>query len=392
MIEITDGACEAQEILDSIIPGTTVIFHWDADWHEEGKDISQELKQMVTNIDTVVVHVDIGTHPANWSFAMEKVMAKPEARRAGAKPVLKNGQKWPCFTVHSSPNLHPRETIAGTHAVKSIKKLVASLPPASSTRSRNYKDSDGEKVESTDTSPGHVYIDQVSSKFPHIENGAMELREHLKSFSQKSKTMYILWADDSLPLKVLKALQEILQKRPDTDTLYIADLQFPANASLGKALGVKKPPCLLVFSNMKMEKKFDGPEKVAEALAQEFRTLPAAAVGLNPRGFTKTIPSKQDLPAVSLYDPPKGKQNRSGSTKLTPDGKLIHYFPNMPCLKCGNPWWSSDDWDAKCIRCKWDCLTGGYDDNSKPLPQYKAVWSKYVESIKSGITPSWKGK
>ena len=74
VIDITDGACEAQEILDSITPGTTVIFHWDAEWHEEGKDIVHDMKKLITNVDTVIVRVDIGTHPANWSFAMEKVM------------------------------------------------------------------------------------------------------------------------------------------------------------------------------------------------------------------------------------------------------------------------------------------------------------------------------
>lgn len=393
MIDITDGACEAQEILDSITPGTTVIFHWDAEWHEEGKDIAKELKQMIANVDTVVVRVDIGTHPANWSFAMEKVMAKPEARRPSAKPVLKNGQKWPCFTVHSSPDLQPIETIAGTHAMRSVTKIIASLPPAPSTQQMKKESTfvgtkhDEENLQDVDE---HMYIDQVASAFPHIKQGAVELRDYLKSYSQRSKSLYILWAEDSIPLKVLKGLQDILQKRPDTDNLYIADVQqSTANASLGKALGVKKPPSLLVFSNMKMDKKFDGPEKVTEALAQEFRTMPAVATGLNPRAFAKSAPPQtQD---TSLYDPPQGKQNRSGSTKLTPDGKLVHYFPNMPCLKCGNPWWSSDDWDATCIRCKWDCLTGGYDDNSKPLPQHKAVWSKYVESIKAGVTPSWKG-
>lgn len=390
VIDITDGACEAQEILDSITPGTTVIFHWDAEWHEEGKDIVQDMKKLITNVDTVVVRVDIGTHPANWSFAMEKVMVKPEARRPGAKPVLKNGQKWPCFTIHASPELQPIETIAGTHAVRSVAKIIASLPAASSSQSRK-KHSVNEENEVQGIEE-HMYIDQIAAKFPHIEGGAVELRDYLKSFGQKSKTLYILWADNSLPLKILKGLQEILQKRPETDNLYIADIQqSTANASLGKALGVKKPPSLLVFSSMKMDRKFDGPEKVAEALAQEFRTLPAATVGLNPRGgFPKSNHAKQQQ-ETSLYDPPQGKQNRSGTTKLTPDGKMIHYFPNMPCLKCGNPWWSSDDWDALCVRCRWDCLTGGYDDNSKPLPEHKAVWSKYVESIKAGITPQWKG-
>lgn len=397
MIDITDGACEAQEILDSIKPGTTVIFYWDAEWHDEGREISREMRQIISDLDAFIVRVDIGTHPANWSFAMEKVMSKPEARRPGAKPVLKNGQKWPCFTVHSSPDLQPVDTIAGAHAVKSIKKILASLPRTnpsqiikrtSSNESNDILDPQG----TNGSQDKHIYIDEVASKFPQLQNGAVELREHLKTFSQSHKSLSILWVEDSIPLKVLKGLQEILYKRPDTDSLYIANIQHSGgNASLGKALGVKKPPSLLVFSSMKMQKKVDGPEKVTEALAQEFRTLPAAVSGLNPRPSTKI--SKQSIDAQgSLYDPPQGKQNRSGATKLTPDGKLVHYFPHMPCLKCGNPWWSSDEWDANCIRCRWDCLKGGYDDNSKPLPEHKAVWAKYVESIKAGITPAWRGK
>lgn len=54
-----------------------------------------------------------------------------------------------------------------------------------------------------------------------------------------------------------------------------------------------------------------------------------------------------------------------------------------PC-RCGCPWWTSDEWDARCIRCAWDCESSGYDDNSQPLPKYKAKWEGFIAHIKEG--------
>lgn len=404
VVKITDGASEAQQILDSLQPDTTVIIYWHAEWHAEGSEISRDIESHVTNLNTLVLHVDIGNHPPNWSFAMEKVMTKPEARRAGAKPVLKNGLKWPCFTVHNAPDLQPIDTIAGAHAVNSVKKIISSLPEAPAGASSISISQMKSPTEGIASDEGNAPIsissipspamgatpEAVLSFFPRLENGAVELREHLKSFTQQDKSLCIVWEENGLPLKVLKGLQSIVSIRPETNNIFIADVgASPGNKALAKALGVKGSPSMLIFRNMKLDKKFDGPDKVVDALAQEYRTLPAEVLSVPGKPLSKSQPNTTSEP--SLYDPPKGKQNRSGSTKLTPDGKLVHYFPNMPCLRCGNPWWTSDDWDALCVRCKWNCLTGGYDDNSKPLPQHKAVWQKYVDSIKSGITPAWKG-
>ncbi len=54
--------------------------------------------------------------------------------------------------------------------------------------------------------------------------------------------------------------------------------------------------------------------------------------------------------------------------------------------RCGCPWWTTDDWDARCIRCGWDCESGGYDDNSQPLPKYKAKWEHFTALIREGRT------
>ena len=414
VVKITDGGSEAQHVLDSVKPGTTVVIHWDAEWHTEGAGIAKQVEAMVANVEALVVHVDIGNHPPNWSFAMEKVMTKPESNRQGAKPVLKDGRKWPCFTVHKAPDLQPIETLAGAHAVNSIGKLIASLPAwngdegakdieyvrretgrsaarlASVASHRTGDVSDASEVTTTVIPGNIVSLEDVDAHFPRVENGAISLREHLKAFSQSKKNLCILWEEDGLPLKLLKALQTIVSKRPEADNLFLADVSIPANAALGKALGVKKPPTLLIFANMKLSKKVEGPDRVVEALEQEFRTM-APGVELTPAGISQMARQKQQAVSGggSLFDPPTGKQNRSGATKLTPDGKLVHFFPKMPCLRCGCPWWTSDDWDAKCCRCRWDCQQGGYDDDSKPLPQHKAVWQKFVDSIKGGVTPSY---
>ena len=407
VVKITDGGSEAQHVLDSVKPGTTVVVHWDAEWHTEGAGISKRLEAMITNVDALVIHVDIGSHPPNWSFAMEKVMTKPESNRQGAKPVLKDGRKWPCFTVHIAPDLQPVETVAGAHAINSIAKLIASLPAWSGntidSTSDGYtrKDGGGRMAARSGAGTSATLVEQHNSMavisledvvghFPRIANGAIDLREQLKTFAQSKKNLCILWEEDGLPLKLLKALQTIVSRRPEADNLFLADVSVAANSSLGKALGVKKPPTLLIFSNMKLSKKIEGPDRVVEALEQEFRTM-APGVELTPAGISQLARQKHQAASGggSLYDPPQGKQNRSGATKLTPDGKLVHFFPKMPCLRCGCPWWTSDDWDARCCRCRWDCQQGGYDDDSRPLPQHKDVWQKFVDSIKGGVTPSY---
>jgi hypothetical protein len=67
--------------------------------------------------------------------------------------------------------------------------------------------------------------------------------------------------------------------------------------------------------------------------------------------------------------------------------KVVCRRPKMPCLKCGCPWWLGEDWDAKCARCAWDCLSSGYDDDSQPLPPYRKKWEAFTAAIRAGNTP-----
>lgn len=66
--------------------------------------------------------------------------------------------------------------------------------------------------------------------------------------------------------------------------------------------------------------------------------------------------------------------------------KMLIAPPCTSC-RCGCPWWTSDDWDARCVRCGWDCEHSGYDDNSQPLPKYRSKWEHFIALIKEGRTP-----
>ncbi len=47
---------------------------------------------------------------------------------------------------------------------------------------------------------------------------------------------------------------------------------------------------------------------------------------------------------------PAGKYAKPGTYKqFGPRGRGV-YWPRMPCLRCGCPWWLGEDWDAECIR------------------------------------------
>ena len=56
-----------------------------------------------------------------------------------------------------------------------------------------------------------------------------------------------------------------------------------------------------------------------------------------------------------------------------------HFYPKMPCLECGSPWWVGDDWDAECANCGGDAES--YDDEQKPHKAFKRRFARFRELI-----------
>ena len=58
---------------------------------------------------------------------LEQVMGSPVARRGSTKPVLKSGHKWPCFTMHRTPSLHPNQHLADAGALQALQGALEEL-------------------------------------------------------------------------------------------------------------------------------------------------------------------------------------------------------------------------------------------------------------------------
>ena len=74
-------------------------------------------------------------------------------------------------------------------------------------------------------------------------------------------------------------------------------------------------------------------------------------------------------------------------------GRPVHEVSSLMPFRCA----SLSSFDLKQVkpdlefrhRCGWDCEVDGYDDDSQPLPQFKAKFVAFSEILRSGRTPVW---
>jgi hypothetical protein len=98
--------------------------------------------------------------------------------------------------------------------------------------------------------------------------------------------------------------------------------------------------------------------------------------------------SKKKFPAAAVYTAAANSSSRKpGSSSSSAATVSAVYWPRMPCLSCGCPWWLGEDWDASCARCGWTCEDDGYDDDSNPLPEYRERYGAITAALKQGRTP-----
>ena len=143
---------------------------------------------------------------------------------------------------------------------------------------------------------------------------------------------------------------------------------------------------------------------------------PFASLSTSRRAHSQARGAGARAPARSPWDPSVGSAAVSGYRRDLGNGRIGDLWPRMPCLRCGCPWWTSEEWDALCSRCGWSCETEvrrgtgrqrqapcpggfahkppptwpqGYDDDSKPLPDYRATWEGFVGMIMRGRCPPW---
>ena len=75
---------------------------------------------------------------------------------------------------------------------------------------------------------------------------------------------------------------------------------------------------------------------------------------------------------------------QQGETKVFSNNRNLtgHYFPKMPCLACGSPWWIGDGgWNSTCANCGEDDRCYGLDQ--MPLRQFRGKHRTFCEMVLS---------
>jgi hypothetical protein len=72
---------------------------------------------------------------------------------------------------------------------------------------------------------------------------------------------------------------------------------------------------------------------------------------------------------------------QQGETKVFENSsKIGHFFPKMPCLNCGSPWWLGDGgWNSNCANCGEDDRCYGIDQ--MPLRLYRGKYNKFMKLL-----------
>jgi G3E family GTPase len=86
------------------------------------------------------------------------------------------------------------------------------------------------------------------------------------------------------------------------------------------------------------------------------------------------LPRRRVAKAFAL--PPAG-----GKETGVVGGRPASFWPKMPCLSCGAPWWHGDDWDASCANCGDDAEE--YDDEQRPKLHRRPAWRAFREELEA---------
>jgi G3E family GTPase len=428
------------------------VIEWLAPWASASRAESPLFaREAALRPGALFLRVDVSAHgrpyPLNELLAMEKVMARSASRRGGGAssssssslppfpvPKVGGGGKWPVATVHVAPSLQPSEAFAGEGAAEKVAAALDALGGGGG------EGGNGGGAASPGAFPLHpLRVAEVSD----IAQGAADLKRLLAACKGEDggagKPLLVLWYNSSSSSSSASAAAASAAfaagaaaiardaSSPSAARVALADVsRAHANQVLASALGVKALPAAHVYVGMKAEAALKPPPPAAAAVAQaggggDAAIAAASAVlalarnALAERVFLPEVAARLRMesaktangsgggdnsptatataapaPGRRIWDPPQGKLARPGARRNLP-GKTqpAIFWPRMPCLRCGSPWWLGEDWDARCARCGWDCERDGYDDDSNPLPGYEQAFERFRALLNEGKTAEW---
>jgi hypothetical protein len=387
VLTVTTGAAHLQKVLDGLDAGAAAAVFWHASWCEPSVSARAALPEIAAAFPgAAIISLDVGRTVANSVVAREKVLEHAAARRKGAKPILRSGGRFPCVTLHAPPSLQPLEELAGEGALARLRAALAAAGAGAGAA----------------TAAGPPAAAEV------LTRGAAQLKEVLAAARDVGKPVLVAWTRDGAGGAAADAARAAAARFAGRLVAVVADAgATPANAVLAGALGITAYPVATAYRSMKLEARLAGAAADAgavlrlaaravagDAAAPDDAPAPAAAAAAAApaaKASSSSAAAGAAAHAPSNYDPPAAKHAVKGASKVV-GGDTWHLYPKMPCLRCGCAWWTSEDWNARCVRCGWDCERGGYDDDSAPLPAHRPRWEALVAEVRAGRAPAWSGR
>ena len=263
------------------------------------------------------------------------VISVPPAKPAGAKPVLKSGEKFPCITLHYLPSLQPVQTLSGSGALEALQTAlrehattVVAAPAATA----------------AGASPA------AAGRLVTLKKGAAEYKQALAGARDAGDPAVVVWtrSGDGADAAALRAAAA--QAAAATPGLVVVEADAgasPANQVLAGALKVSCPEVHL-YRDMKLSSKLAGAQATPAALAALLARLTPSSSGSSSSSSSTAVapavPAAATAPAPAasssssggsgVFDPPGGKFAKPGATKRFPDSRMGYFFPKMPCLRC----------------------------------------------------------
>jgi hypothetical protein len=93
--------------------------------------------------------------------------------------------------------------------------------------------------------------------------------------------------------------------------------------------------------------------------------------------------SSSSSEVLALFQPP-------AHTKELAAGRRAWFYADIPCLRCGCPWWLGEGWEVPCARCG-VLETYGYAGVAEPLPHLEELYEQHCALVAQGTTPAWQG-
>ena len=377
------------------------VVSWHAVWCEQCHAAAAELRALAgAHPGAAFFQVDLEGSAANTAFALEKVARKPDSRRAGgrraavgasgaraaigvgyrcaclhalqkptspcssslpfphaparaaagAKLLLKSGERFPCITLHYLPSLQPFATLAGEGALGALRAALAEHAAGAG--------STGPTPAAPPAAPA------AAAGLVPLRKGAAEFKQALAAARDAAQPVLVVWRSGDAADGAAMAAAAAAAAAAAGGRLVAVDADAaasPSNQVLARALKVAAFPEVHAYRGMQLEAKLAAAQATPAALARLAAQLAGNDGGANgsssagPKAAGAAPAVQQQLaPAAApapgggaangssgdgssggggVWDPPAGKFAKPGATKRFPDSRLGFFFPKMPCLR-----------------------------------------------------------